>query len=102
MKISTKTLIKTSLLLVMSSYMAVLWWDVKKVDRFCEAVEPGFKVTYLKEVAVEYGVNLQNLAGISSGKTKAIIYAIAPLSGGNKVCSIEHDYQYVLKAEVLK
>lgn len=82
--------------------MAFLWWDVKKVDRFCQAVDPGLKIEYLTEMAEEHGVNLQNLAGISSGKTKAIIYATAPMSGGDRICSIEHDHLHVLEAKVLK
>jgi len=82
--------------------MAVLWWDVRKVDRFCQAVDPGLKIEYLTEMAIEHGVSLQNLAGISSGKTKAIIYAMASMSGGDRICSIEHDYEYVLEAKLLK
>jgi len=82
--------------------MAFLWWDVKKVDRFCQAINPGLKIEYLAEMAEEYGVNLQNLAGISSGKIKAIIYATASMSGGDRICSIEHDNQHVLEAKVLK
>ena len=82
--------------------MAFLWWDVRKVDRFCQAIDPGLKINYLSEIAKEHGVSLRNLAGISSGKTKAIIYAFAPMSGGDRICSIEHDFEYVLEAKVLK
>jgi len=102
MKVSRKTLINTIVLLVISSYMTFLWWDVRKVDRFCQAIDSGLKIEYLAEMAKEYGVILRNLAGISSGKTKAIIYALAPMSGGDRICSIEHDYEYVLSAKVLK
>lgn len=78
-----------------------LWWGMRKVDNFCKAVDIGLKVEYLPALAKEHDVVLQTLGGIASGKAKSIIYAVAPMTSGKRVCSIEHDFKYVQKASVL-
>ncbi len=102
MKISGKNLIKAILLAVLLSYLALFWWDQRKVDNFCQAIEIGLKVDYLPALAEKHDVELQKLAGFASGKAKSIIYAVAPKTGAKRICSIEHDFEYVLNKAVLK
>lgn len=102
MKVSGKNLIKGALVVGFLSYLALFWWDQRKVDNFCQAIDIGLKVDYLPALAEKYGVELQKLAGLASGKAKSIIYAIAPKTGAKRICSIEHDFKYVLSRAVLK
>ena len=102
MKLGKKGLFNLTLLIVMGSYMGMLWWDVNKVDRFCSAIETGLKVGYLQELAIEHGVHLQNFSGISSGKVSAKTYATSTMGGSQRICAIEHDFEYVLGKSIIK
>lgn len=101
MKLTKKNLIKIILFSAVAVCAGILWWDVRKVDNFCKAIDIGLKVEYLPTLAKEYDVVLQTLGGISSGKAKSIMYAVAPITGGKRVCSIEHDFEYVQKTSML-
>lgn len=102
MKLGKKGIFNLTLLLVMGSYMGMLWWDVNKVDRFCGAVDIGLKVSYLRELAIEHGVKLQNFSGISAGKVRAKTYATSSMGGSQRICSIEHDFEYVQGKSIIK
>lgn len=84
-------------------FLGYNWWDMRRLQLFCDEVKVGTPMSEVMKIAVDYGVETHwfNEAGILDEITnERISYFPATSTMGDVACEIRHDTVTVLSAQV--
>ena len=107
-----KKLAKASALIgvLIAVYAFFLYRDIRKIENFCNEIQPGLDVIEIHKIAGKYGVGHQNVRDRNSVKNGRLgikiqnkestwFFAVAaPMTIGEHACGVYHDYKVVLSA----
>ena len=91
-------------LAILAVYPVALWWDIRKVEVFCEEMKPGVSVKVILELAKKYNVYPPSIReGKLGGRVKdqknTCFFAVsAPMTIGEHACGVYHNQKVVLSA----
>ncbi len=94
-------------LAILAAYPVALWWDIRKVEKFCVEMKPGLSVKVIPELAKKYNVYARSIREGTLGiklkdKTNTWFFAVsAPMTIGEHACGVYHNQKVILSAAKL-
>lgn len=84
-------------------YLAYFWWDVKQLRSFCDDTKVGTPVTVLPQIAEHHNIDSKWIKGDGAFNEKQSYwsyYIPSTASVGDIVCTIRHDKNKIISAEM--
>lgn len=91
-----------SIIIIFGMYLGWVWYDVRKLNKFCDSISLDMKVGELEGVAEEYGIESRYLKMRGLKTNSGHPYFIIPAAStvGETVCIIRHDGKVVISADI--
>lgn len=105
MRTFARFLAKAALVLVawFLIYLAYYWWDMRRLQAFCDEVKVGTPVSSLITIADQHGVDkhwLQGKGVIDESQNEGTFYVPAASTIGEVACAIRHNRLTVISAQI--
>lgn len=84
-----------AMIAVPSLYAAAFWYDLRKIDSFCNSIETGAMISQLSLLAHESGVDLREPFEYPKSSGKFIAIAASAFTVGEYKCRIKANSSHV-------